>query len=330
MAEYIDKLQIGTGEETPIRDSEAHELLGEHATTLEGHMLNTNNPHGVTWQQVGAAPAGLLSEKRYITSRAEFETMLMDIFNSMEIGTVKLLQSDLTSGDNVIPNGYWYITIGKRASGIGYIEMTKTTGLSIRRDMMDSVWGEWTHASRLYGNEYSISSLDETDAILTDVVNDLETYGSRFIMFNYNGQLFGCTVYRGSGDYSWAHADSYTISHDYKMHRILYGGVWQPWEYENPPMVAGVEYCTMERWVGRTVKTKLVSLGSFTGSKLIPLGDAYCNYIRANASAIYTNYFEKLPDSAITSYTANTGLMYLNIDVGSKTPLDVYVQMWYS
>lgn len=169
---------------------------------------------------------------------------------------------------------------GKRAAGIGYIEMTKTTGLSIRKDMMDSVWGEWTHASRLYANEYFITSLDETDAILTSIVNDLDTYGSRFIMFNYNGQLFGCTVYRGSGDYSWAHADSYTISHDYKMHKILYGGVWQPWEWENPPLVEGKEYRTTERWNSQPVYQKMVPLGTLPNASLVRYKNvATFNYI---------------------------------------------------
>lgn len=39
------------------------------------------------------------------------------------------------------------------------------------------------------------------------------------------------------------------------------GGVWQPWEWENPPMVADVEYRTTERYNGKPVYTKLVDFG---------------------------------------------------------------------
>lgn len=37
---------------------------------------------------------------------------------------------------------------------------------------------------------------------------------------------------------------------------------WQPWEYINPPMSAGVEYRTTERWQGKPVYTKLISFGT--------------------------------------------------------------------
>lgn len=44
---------------------------------------------------------------------------------------------------------------------------------------------------------------------------------------------------------------------------------WQPWEWVNPPMVAGVEYRTTERWNGKAVYCKTVSFGALpnTASK---------------------------------------------------------------
>lgn len=142
-------------------------------------------------------------------------------------------------------------------------DFVKLYGIANPTDANDAVNKQYvdTNFAPVYANEYFITSLDETDAILTSIVNDLDTYGSRFIMFNYDGQLFGCTVYRGSGDYSWAHADSYTITHNYKMHRILYGGVWQPWEYENPPMMVGEIYRTTERFKGYPVYAVNIACG---------------------------------------------------------------------
>lgn len=37
---------------------------------------------------------------------------------------------------------------------------------------------------------------------------------------------------------------------------------WYDWECENPPMVAGREYCTMERYKGKPVYTMLIEFGT--------------------------------------------------------------------
>ena len=47
--------------------------------------------------------------------------------------------------------------------------------------------------------------------------------------------------------------------------RYKLNGVWGQWEYENPPMVFGVEYRTTERWNGKAVYTKLIDCGMVTG-----------------------------------------------------------------
>lgn len=44
--------------------------------------------------------------------------------------------------------------------------------------------------------------------------------------------------------------------------RKLEAGVWQPWEYVNPPMFLGVEYRTTERYLGKPVYAKLVDCGT--------------------------------------------------------------------
>lgn len=36
---------------------------------------------------------------------------------------------------------------------------------------------------------------------------------------------------------------------------------WQPWEWQNPPLSPGTEYCTTERYNGKPVYTKLVVFG---------------------------------------------------------------------
>lgn len=44
--------------------------------------------------------------------------------------------------------------------------------------------------------------------------------------------------------------------------RMRVNSTWQPWEWENPPMVAGIEYRTTKRRNGEAVYTKHIDLGS--------------------------------------------------------------------
>lgn len=43
-------------------------------------------------------------------------------------------------------------------------------------------------------------------------------------------------------------------------------GVWQPWEWVNPPMELGVEYRTVERYSGKPVYAKLLNFGALPNS----------------------------------------------------------------
>ena len=42
---------------------------------------------------------------------------------------------------------------------------------------------------------------------------------------------------------------------------VIYGGIVFEWEWVNPPMIAGTEYRTIERWKGKPVYTMLVDCG---------------------------------------------------------------------
>lgn len=51
-----------------------------------------------------------------------------------------------------------------------------------------------------------------------------------------------------------------------KIQRTIYGSSVFEWEWENPPMVLGIEYRTTERYNGKAVYTKLVDFGSLPAS----------------------------------------------------------------
>lgn len=46
------------------------------------------------------------------------------------------------------------------------------------------------------------------------------------------------------------------------VQRIKWDGVWQPWEWVNPPMALGVEYRTTERWNGKPIYTMMANIGA--------------------------------------------------------------------
>lgn len=48
--------------------------------------------------------------------------------------------------------------------------------------------------------------------------------------------------------------------------RFKINGVWQPWEWVNPPMLSGVDYRTTERWNGKPVYVRFIDLGKIPKS----------------------------------------------------------------
>lgn len=57
------------------------------------------------------------------------------------------------------------------------------------------------------------------------------------------------------------------------IRRSFIRGFWEPWEWINPPMEAGVEYRTTQRWNGKPLYKKLVSLGSVSNGASIEWHD---------------------------------------------------------
>lgn len=112
--------------------------------------------------------------------------------------------------------------------------------------------------------------------------------------------------------------------------RVCYQSTWNEPEWENPPMIPGVEYRTTERYNGQAVYAKLTNLGAFTGTSTISVGNGYKSYIRAHAIAQYGSktYFEKVPDTMIKDYQ-NAGIHYIQVMAGESSVKNGFVQMWY-
>lgn len=112
-------------------------------------------------------------------------------------------------------------------------------------------------------------------------------------MWNYT-QFFFCRQYYGC-----------------YMKRTYKGdSVWDAWEWVNPPMIAGVEYLTTERWQGKPVYVKLLSLGNLPNAteKSVKHNIANLDYplsITAGAKSSSWSFALPLIESALTKFTFN-------------------------
>lgn len=236
----------------------------------------TMNPEGISIKPSDQSTISCSMQKNSVTidSKTSLVSLATDrgglydnasIWMSNPAGDITLSLDVTNPGpEQVMSNRAGTVKLTTKIKGLrAYI-----TGLTAPVDASDAANKAYVDQTAICYGEYAISSLNETDAVMTAIVNSIGGYGKRFIMFNYNGQLFGCTVYRGSERYSWAEADSYTSDNAYKMHRVMLAGVWKPWEWENPPMKVDEEYRTTERWNGKPVYQKLVSLGALPNASI--------------------------------------------------------------
>lgn len=79
------------------------------------------------------------------------------------------------------------------------------------------------------------------------------------------------------------------------MLRSYSGGAYKEWEYVNPPMMVGVEYRTIERFLGKPVYCKVYNLG-------------VCGDGTRVAHGIPTTYYKVRVDSSVFPFFADTKL----------------------
>lgn len=95
----------------------------------------------------------------------------------------------------------------------------------------------------------------------------------------------------------------------------LDNGVWDEWEFENPPMEVGVEYRTTERWGGKTVYAKYIALTYTTD---IGNASTYTDYKVAHGIAGLVNCVRvtaTLNDKYMLPYMNSTGGWFGVIEV---------------
>lgn len=96
-------------------------------------------------------------------------------------------------------------------------------------------------------------------------------------------------------------------------------------------MIAGVEYRTTERHMGKPVYTKLIDCGTLTHGKTVTIDAAFTVIRYAARSKAYIPYPYSSPDS---NYYRNVQIEYNKLTLICGTSAagteEVYCQIWYT
>ena len=176
------------------------------------------------------------------------------------------------------------------------------------------------------------TKLDEILATMADqTTKQIQIYDSSFSPVAYI-----CTLWRFTGDYAVLDSVSYG---GYKAIKCKWGGTWQPWQWENPPMAswkpgeAAIEYRTTQMWNnGKAVYTTVIDVGTVMGGDEgnISLPAGITEVIRLNATARISeggNGYLVAPDG----FTVRVQNGYINTNVTDGGEIyDLKVQLWYT
>lgn len=132
-------------------------------------------------------------------------------------------------------------------------------------------WGRYEVAPAGYGyGGESIYVGDGSESVLegvfSGIIATMKNYSTKQIAFTCNdGTLQGKGVFTAvicKAEPKFAHIYASTYNHNMAVKKSLFDGVWQPWEWDNPPMRVDVEYRLTERWNGSPVYVKMINCGT--------------------------------------------------------------------
>lgn len=236
----------------------------------------------------GKAPYQLTTGSYSVETNEEIDEAINAAYSEMPINSVRHIVLNETTGKTVLGGGISHCTIYKTTSEYGFIECGRysTNGLNeparkYIRSRTSSTWGKWdrVHTDRVV--KY-IGEFDEANLNLEfeEQLSDMYIGESRQIRFKLGG-----TGEIAIGDWTWSgvlrkEADNYATleavsgfgRHATKIYnRRTPNDGWSLMEWDNPPMVPGVEYKTTKLHNGKTVFVKRIVVTIDSISKAISL-----------------------------------------------------------
>ena len=254
-----DEIVLGENIEGWLTDYVKTEYLDGEISWLWGmmddHGYNTDNPHQVTAAQVGAVPEDQLADKvsDIINDDYNIDGPISEVINSSiraladtiskentDFAIIDRLLVSALSEDNKLTysdpetGGDRQVTpeqVGAAPAGYGFGE-NAAKAMNWNNHYRSGVYKEKTNSPDGAKIWYGISCVSH--------------YGeSANIAFNPDS------------------TNGFTMALRHQK-----SGTFEEWEYVNPPMVEGVEYRTSERFNGKPVYAKLISVGYLPASRL--------------------------------------------------------------
>ena len=269
---------------------------------LNSHTNDKNNPHGVTIEQIGAAPAGygLGGEAKQLTSADNLD----DIWQNGNYWWTWSVPTNAYVFDYDTQGAYEYMRVDGENSGVFTQTLRSHHAPNIGKTMVrhrigDTItpWvrcdeGAFAPSGYGYGERAESAGRFTTEAemntALSNVVNSMGDYESKQILFvdALTGE-YSCTatVYRHSSSYALVEVRRYADGAIY--HKKLKGGTWETLEWVTPPMELGKEYRTTERCGGKVVYAKAISLGTLTSNDMsVSVGAGTIYTVRATGRMV--------------------------------------------
>ena len=149
--------------------------------------------------------------------------------------------------------------------------------------------------------------------------------------------IYGCQVdLWGDGKYRSLYGNNASDAYGSELHRTDINGSVGEWEWVNPPMMAGVEYRTTQRYLGKPVYTKLIDCGTlpYNSRKNVSYGETGITVIRIAASTNDGASFPRFvgtgntPSFTVSTYSGEMQIITSGMDRESASK--VYAQIWYT
>ena len=261
---------------------------------LSEHIGNTENPHGVNCDQIGAV------------TQKEFRDVVSNLDGSSDPDG---LIPHLLNRDN--PHGVTVAQIGAAPAGFGY-----------------------------GGEQLPVVEGANTNEINSGITELIRAMPPIFCTRQFKcknpvtggGHLYG-TIYKQND--TNAVVVLHQLSYRYELRGQYTQGVWQEWEWSNPPMDLNMEYRTTEKFNGKPVYAKLLNCGALPNAtnKQVFVANNISNIVRTEGYLENTaGYLLQAPTSgtsAVSFYLYNNTNLRI-ATTSDQSTWNAYVAVYYT
>ena len=293
----------GAKGDTGIRGPQG--VQGEPGGAVAVHEANKNNPHEVTWEQIGAAPAN------HVTDKDNPHGVTAEQVGARPDNWMPTAEQVGARPDNWMPTA---AQVGARPDD----------WLPSLEDI-NAAPGGYGLGSAQHFTADRLDSLSKPGFFYTD--NEMTIAG-----FTSTRWWMDVSAYGEGAYFATQRISTFYSGNGYVLERHRVNGTWEEWGWKNPPMVAGTEYRTTERWQGKAVYTKMVSFGTLpnNANKTVAHGTGATKMLRV--AGTFSNETITLPyhyNGSSADIFVNTTHIYAVTNYNASGH-SAYVQIWYT